>query len=66
MFSMVVPNSEWPTWVRVVAAAPLAFFAGALCFGWWPKNTREWRFFGAALACFTAFSVLMICVFHYA
>ncbi|HEY6491342.1 MAG: hypothetical protein WCC26_11885 [Terracidiphilus sp.] len=42
--------------------AVLAFLAGAACFGWYPKTTRSWRFFGIALACFTAFCVLMISV----
>jgi len=65
MFSMVVPHSDWSTWLRVAVVAPLAFFVGAPVFGWWPKNTREWRLFGIVLACFTVFCVVMICAFHY-
>jgi hypothetical protein len=35
-------------------------------FGWYPKTTHQWRFFGIALACFAVFCVAMICAFHYA
>lgn len=61
---MIAPLSGWPTWVRVAVIAPLAFAFSAPMFGWWPKNTREWRLFGSWLACFTLFCVVMICAFH--
>ena len=66
MFSMNVSPSDWPEWVRIVLLAPLAWFVGAMVSGWWPRNVREWRFFGIVTACFTVFCVVMICVFHYA
>jgi CHASE2 domain-containing sensor protein len=62
---MVVPYSEWPSWIRILVIAPLGFFAGSLMWGWLPKTARQWKFFSAALASFTVFCVLMICVFHY-
>jgi hypothetical protein len=45
--------------------APRALFVGAPALGWWPKKTRQWRFFGIELACSTALCVVMICAFHY-
>jgi hypothetical protein len=55
---MIAPLSQWPMWVRVAVIAPFAF---ASAFGWWPKNTREWRLYGIMLASFTFFCVVMIC-----
>jgi hypothetical protein len=62
---MAAPYSELPTWLWVVLIAPGAFCLGTLVGGWWPKGVRQWRLWGATLACFTAFCLLMICVFHY-
>jgi hypothetical protein len=64
MILMIAPLSPWHMWIRVAVIAALAFPFGALVFGWWPKSTREWRWFGTVLACFTIFTVVMICVFH--
>lgn len=62
---MTAPYAELPTWLWVLSIAPFAFCMGTLVGGWWPKNSRQWRLWGATLAGFTAFCVVMICVFHY-
>ncbi|HEX3985563.1 MAG TPA: hypothetical protein VHX13_03045 [Acidobacteriaceae bacterium] len=49
----------------MAAVAALAWFTAVVASGWWPKTTREWRFFRLTLAAFTAVCVVAICVFHY-
>jgi hypothetical protein len=56
--------AEGPQWIRVAGLAFVSFIAGALVIGWWPRNTREWRLYGFALAGFTALCVVMLCVFR--
>jgi len=62
--SMLAMLAAWPQWIRVAGLALLSFLAGALVIGWWPRNTREWRLYGFALAGFTARCLIMLCVFH--
>lgn len=62
---MTAPVSEFPTWFWVIAIAPLAWMAGTLVGGWWPKSSRQWRLYSITLAGFTLICLLTICVFHY-
>jgi len=63
---MAAPYSELPRWLLVLLVAPACFFGGALMFGFYPKNPRQWRLLGLGTAAFTIICVVAIGVFHYA
>lgn len=56
--------AELPKWLWILIVSPLCFVFGALTYGWYPKNRRQWRMFGLTTAGFAAFCVLMMCVLH--
>lgn len=62
---MVIPYSDWPTWLRFFIMVPNALLAGYLCWGWWPKSNREWNKFGFIMAYLIVFFLVMRFVFHF-
>ncbi len=62
---MFVSFTHWPMWIQAAVVAPLALLVGAPMFGWWPKNAREWRYFGALLGCFAVFCIVVIGLLHH-
>jgi hypothetical protein len=62
---VIVPYSEWPTWLQVLIVAPNALLAGFACWVWWPKSSREWCRFGLVAAYLVVFFLVMVFVFHY-
>jgi hypothetical protein len=50
----------WPRWLQIVVMIPHAALIAVLLWVWWPKTSREWRWFGALLAYAVVFYLIFI------